>query len=364
MWYVDPICCGLSKKNIVFLSAGHATQLTSAGTTVLLVQCTTHSHLLGGNGAHSLCKRQPHALWLGQRAVRHRPSAHPAAARVSACHVAGASRGARCGRWGRRRSRCALCPRHTRGSARPPRARPPCPLGSLPVSHGACVCVPAAGTMQSACVLCLSPFALCLRVCVCGPRPCAAPATPAPCPWLGRAGRPEGRRAGPRGGAGHRPPPNSPQRLARRRRRGGSLARRGPAPSPPGAAPLRAACESGLCRARAAAAAGADGQRPPRGSMEKAAGEGGGSNSSSRSSSRPTSAGSSPSSSSASRGLPGRAAAAGRLDGSGGGGSSSPGSAAASPGGAQAPGGGRRRESVLEGTLSKYTNLLQGWQSR
>ncbi|KAM6375809.1 oxysterol-binding protein-related protein 10 isoform 1-T1 [Alca torda] len=104
--------------------------------------------------------------------------------------------------------------------------------------------------------------------------------------------------------------------------------------------------------------------------MEKAAAvsEGGGSNSSSRSSSRPTSAGSSPSSSSASRGLPGRAAAAGRLDGSGGagGGSSSPGSAAASPGGAQAPGGGggRRREPVLEGTLSKYTNLLQGWQSR
>ncbi|KAM9649209.1 oxysterol-binding protein-related protein 10 isoform 3-T3 [Morphnus guianensis] len=105
--------------------------------------------------------------------------------------------------------------------------------------------------------------------------------------------------------------------------------------------------------------------------MEKAAvaSEGGGSNSSSRSSSRPTSAGSSPSSSSASRGLPGRAAAAGRLDGggggAGGGGGSSPGSAAASPGGAQAPGGsGRRREPVLEGTLSKYTNLLQGWQSR
>ncbi|XP_069626893.1 oxysterol-binding protein-related protein 10 isoform X3 [Haliaeetus albicilla] len=111
--------------------------------------------------------------------------------------------------------------------------------------------------------------------------------------------------------------------------------------------------------------------------MEKAAAaasEGGGSNSSSRSSSRPTSAGSSPSSSSASRGLPGRAAAAGRLDGGGGGAggggggggsSSSPGSAAASPGGAQAPGGsGRRREPVLEGTLSKYTNLLQGWQSR
>ncbi|XP_071591547.1 oxysterol-binding protein-related protein 10 isoform X2 [Heliangelus exortis] len=104
--------------------------------------------------------------------------------------------------------------------------------------------------------------------------------------------------------------------------------------------------------------------------MEKAAAVsegGGGSNSSSRSSSRPTSAGSSPSSSSASRGLPGRAAASGRLDGGGGagGGSSSPSSAAASPGGAQAPGGGgRRREPVLEGTLSKYTNLLQGWQSR
>ncbi|KAM9386602.1 oxysterol-binding protein-related protein 10 [Phaethornis superciliosus] len=98
--------------------------------------------------------------------------------------------------------------------------------------------------------------------------------------------------------------------------------------------------------------------------MEKAAAVsegGGGSNSSSRSSSRPTSAGSSPSSSSASRGLPGRAAASGRLDGGGGagGGSSSPSSAAASPGG-----GGKRREPVLEGTLSKYTNLLQGWQSR
>ncbi|XP_050794342.1 oxysterol-binding protein-related protein 10 [Gopherus flavomarginatus] len=91
---------------------------------------------------------------------------------------------------------------------------------------------------------------------------------------------------------------------------------------------------------------------------------GGGSNSSSRSSSRPTSAGSSPSS--VGRGLPGRPAA-GRLEGSGGGSSSSPGSAAASPGGSgvgPALGSGRRREPTLEGALSKYTNLLQGWQSR
>ncbi|KAM6450804.1 oxysterol-binding protein-related protein 10 isoform 2-T2 [Liasis olivaceus] len=102
---------------------------------------------------------------------------------------------------------------------------------------------------------------------------------------------------------------------------------------------------------------------------------GGGSNSSSRSSSRPTSAGSSPSSST-SRGLSGRqggaaaaaaAAAAARPDG---GSSSSPSSAAASPGGGcggGAPGGlaaGRRTEAVLEGALSKYTNLIQGWQSR
>ncbi|XP_058039597.1 oxysterol-binding protein-related protein 10 isoform X1 [Ahaetulla prasina] len=99
---------------------------------------------------------------------------------------------------------------------------------------------------------------------------------------------------------------------------------------------------------------------------------GGGSNSSSRSSSRPTSAGSSPSTST-SRGLYGRqagavvAAVAVRPDG---GSSSSPSSAAASPGGGcggGAPGGlaaGRRTEAVLEGTLSKYTNLIQGWQSR
>nr|XP_056713052.1 oxysterol-binding protein-related protein 10 [Euleptes europaea] len=90
-----------------------------------------------------------------------------------------------------------------------------------------------------------------------------------------------------------------------------------------------------------------------------AAAPGGGSDSSSsRSSSRPASAASSPGAS-AGRRLSGRpAAAAGRPDGGGGGGggnsSSSPSSAAASPGG----GGG------LEGALSKYTNLLQGWQSR
>lgn len=353
---IHPTYCGLS-KNIAFLSAGHSTHLMSAGTAVLLVCCTSVARGTAcASISHTLCG-----------------SGSPRSAGVPA-HIPPLLG-----------ERLSCGGRVTGGAVRPPGPEavsvcalpPPHAWGCTPAPHPATVSlgvtprvarrVPAAGTMQSVCVLCLSPFALCLRVCVCGPRPCAAPAAAAaaPCPWLGRAGRPGGRRAGPRGGSGHRPPPNSPQRLPRRRRRGGSLARRGPAPSPPGAAPLRAACESGLCRARAAAAAGAGGQPPPRGSMEKAAGEGGGgSNSSSRSSSRPTSAGSSPSSSSASRGLPGRASAAGRLDGGGGGGSS-PGSAAASPGGAQAPGsGGRRREPVLEGTLSKYTNLLQGWQSR
>ncbi|XP_057562412.1 oxysterol-binding protein-related protein 10 isoform X3 [Hippopotamus amphibius kiboko] len=85
---------------------------------------------------------------------------------------------------------------------------------------------------------------------------------------------------------------------------------------------------------------------------------GGGSNSSSRSSSRATSAGSSPSCSLAGRGVSGRSAAAAALGG--GGSRSSPGSVAASPCG----GSGRRREPALEGVLSKYTNLLQGWQNR
>ncbi|XP_036188734.1 oxysterol-binding protein-related protein 10 isoform X4 [Myotis myotis] len=84
---------------------------------------------------------------------------------------------------------------------------------------------------------------------------------------------------------------------------------------------------------------------------------GGGSNSSSRSSSRATSAGSSPSCSLAGRGIAGRSAVAGL---GGGGSRSSPGSVAASPSG----GDGRRREPALEGVLSKYTNLLQGWQNR
>ncbi|XP_040335918.1 oxysterol-binding protein-related protein 10 isoform X3 [Herpailurus yagouaroundi] len=84
---------------------------------------------------------------------------------------------------------------------------------------------------------------------------------------------------------------------------------------------------------------------------------GGGSNSSSRSSSRATSAGSSPSCSLAGRGVSSRSAVAGL---GGGGSRSSPGSVAASPSG----GGGRRREPALEGVLSKYTNLLQGWQNR
>ncbi|KAM4705122.1 oxysterol-binding protein-related protein 10 [Rhinophrynus dorsalis] len=97
--------------------------------------------------------------------------------------------------------------------------------------------------------------------------------------------------------------------------------------------------------------------------MEKAAHQqsgGGSSNSSSRSSSRATSAGSSPSS--AGRGLgsgSGRGlqlqqavalAAAGKLDG----------------GAIQASRGGReqKHKQVIEGLLSKYTNLIQGWQNR
>nr|XP_058933302.1 oxysterol-binding protein-related protein 10 isoform X2 [Kogia breviceps] len=84
---------------------------------------------------------------------------------------------------------------------------------------------------------------------------------------------------------------------------------------------------------------------------------GGGSNSSSRSSSRATSAGSSPSCSLAGRGVSSRSAAAGL---GGGGSRSSPGSVAASPCG----GSGGRRGPALEGVLSKYTNLLQGWQNR
>ncbi|KAM8967074.1 oxysterol-binding protein-related protein 10 [Pelodytes ibericus] len=92
--------------------------------------------------------------------------------------------------------------------------------------------------------------------------------------------------------------------------------------------------------------------------MEKAAQHSGGgsSNSSSRSSSRATSAGSSPSS--AGRGLGfGRGlqqqqnqAVAGNLDG----------------GAAQASRGGRDQQprQVIEGVLSKYTNLIQGWQNR
>ncbi|XP_043821332.1 oxysterol-binding protein-related protein 10 isoform X2 [Dromiciops gliroides] len=88
------------------------------------------------------------------------------------------------------------------------------------------------------------------------------------------------------------------------------------------------------------------------------AGEGAGSGGSSRSSSRATSAGSSPSGSWAARGAGGR-----RPEG---GSHSSPGSVAASPCGAggRRGSGGRRREPALEGVLSKYTNLLQGWQNR
>ncbi|KAM4842153.1 oxysterol-binding protein-related protein 10 isoform 2-T2 [Thomomys bottae] len=92
-------------------------------------------------------------------------------------------------------------------------------------------------------------------------------------------------------------------------------------------------------------------------SAAQGADSGGGSQGSSRSSSRATSAGSSPSCSLAARGVSGRSVAAAL---GGGGSRSSPGSVAASPSG----GGGRRREPALEGVLSKYTNLLQGWQNR
>nr|XP_028605833.1 oxysterol-binding protein-related protein 10 isoform X3 [Podarcis muralis] len=116
-------------------------------------------------------------------------------------------------------------------------------------------------------------------------------------------------------------------------------------------------------KAAAAAAQGGGGD-------SGAAPSSGGSNSSSRSSSRPTSAGSSPSSSASRGGLSGRQGAAaaatpaGRPEGGGGGSSSSPSSAAASPGGSGGLAAGRTTEAVLEGSLSKYTNLIQGWQSR
>ncbi|XP_053323979.1 oxysterol-binding protein-related protein 10 isoform X1 [Spea bombifrons] len=100
--------------------------------------------------------------------------------------------------------------------------------------------------------------------------------------------------------------------------------------------------------------------------MEKASQQqqsgGGSSNSSSRSSSRATSAGSSPSS--ASRGLGSGSvrglqqqqqhqavAAAGKLDG---------GAAQASKGGREL----QQQRQVIEGSLNKYTNLIQGWQNR
>ncbi|XP_078520062.1 oxysterol-binding protein-related protein 10 [Lissotriton helveticus] len=84
-----------------------------------------------------------------------------------------------------------------------------------------------------------------------------------------------------------------------------------------------------------------------------------GSGSSSRSSSRATSAGSSPSSSGGSRRVSGAGrlqAAVGRLNGSG------TGDGAPGPGGGST--GAREHQQALEGVLSKYTNLLQGWQNR
>ncbi|XP_034985968.2 oxysterol-binding protein-related protein 10 isoform X1 [Zootoca vivipara] len=123
-------------------------------------------------------------------------------------------------------------------------------------------------------------------------------------------------------------------------------------------------------KAAAAAAQGCGGGGGDPGAAA-AAPSSGGSNNSSRSSSRPTSAGSSPSSSASRGGLSGRQGAAaagtpaGRPEGGGGGGSSSSlSSAAASPGGSGGLAAGRTTEAVLEGSLSKYTNLIQGWQSR
>ncbi|KAG9476117.1 hypothetical protein GDO78_002939 [Eleutherodactylus coqui] len=93
--------------------------------------------------------------------------------------------------------------------------------------------------------------------------------------------------------------------------------------------------------------------------MDKAAQQhsgGGSSNSSSRSSSRATSAGSSPSS-----GARGLLAGPGRVN-------QQQAVALASDGGAEQPSGGGRDQQqpkqVVEGVLSKYTNLIQGWQNR
>lgn len=160
----------------------------------------------------------------------------------------------------------ASCPSVTSlrvsGSARP--ARTPCAGRSLGSSHGTRARVGVRGhsrvpprcTTQPVCVSCLSP---------CAPSPCLRAWHPPTSSDLrdsrgvagsrrqgsaqlrARAGRPRGQWAGVRHAAGHKPSPNSPPPLARRRR-GRSLSPRGPAPSPSGAAPLRAACESGLCR--------------------------------------------------------------------------------------------------------------------
>uniref|UniRef100_F7AYU8 Oxysterol-binding protein n=1 Tax=Xenopus tropicalis TaxID=8364 RepID=F7AYU8_XENTR len=108
--------------------------------------------------------------------------------------------------------------------------------------------------------------------------------------------------------------------------------------------------------------------------MEKAAQQqhsgGGSSNSSSRSSSRATSAGSSPSS--AGRGLPVGCGSGGLPAGSGSGSGRALQQAQAvalaagkvDGGAAQASKGGREHKQVIEGVLSKYTNLIQGWQNR
>ncbi|XP_078005647.1 uncharacterized protein LOC144454166 [Phascolarctos cinereus] len=197
-----------------------------------------------------------------------------------------------------------------------------------------------------------------------------------PCPRAGEAGGPP-RRGGGRGPAGEGPASRSARREGGRRR-----GRRAPPaglarvpcpalPPPPPAAPPPAPSRMSQAfprdrererrqpepeperpRGGQSSAPGPAPARPGRRSMDKAAGEGAGSGGSSRSSSRATSAGSSPSGSWAARGAGGR-----RLEG---GSHSSPGSVAASPCGA----GGRRREPALEGVLSKYTNLLQGWQNR